>query len=530
MKRILQLALLLVMTTLMGCVAIFMPSKQPITISTGNRESAVYVDNEQVGKGKTIQTKIKKEGVKQVVVQTPDFKDAYYVLHPASRPIAFWPMILLDIPFFYPLVIDPVLDKGFNYPKYSVFKCEDEFIPRLEQQKYIRLDAVKFDIKDLDKEYQFYWLPWSSDMPAAIAKAEKERRADLKKQEAKEQKKKKGARLETDENTVKSDDSEYSESIFKSLKKMGFVDTVNKVFSDNNNTLVLEGIINKAAFFHISYKGYSYKKGKLTINWRIKNTYGELLDSIEIEEFSGDFAYSAKNTKVFADAVDKSYFSLLSEAKFLDYLKMTTDFAIKDDLLEIPKVNKGVKEIADALSACVIIKQKDGSHGSGFAITHNGYIITNYHVIAGKSLKEPGEISVILPDGTETPVKVVRFNRMRDIALLKIEYTFPFAFALPVEKLYKVHQEVYAAGAPKSIELGQTVSLGLISNDRKVNNNSLLQLSMSVNPGNSGGPLFEKSGQLHGVVTSKLVGYATEGVGFAIPAYLITEYLNLSIK
>ena len=58
----------------------------------------------------------------------------------------------------------------------------------------------------------------------------------------------------------------------------------------------------------------------------------------------------------------------------------------------------------------------------------------------------------------------------------------------------------------------------------------MLQLSISINSGNSGGPLYDKNGVLHGVVTSKLVGYATEGVGFAIPSYLIQDYLNISFK
>ena len=90
--------------------------------------------------------------------------------------------------------------------------------------------------------------------------------------------------------------------------------------------------------------------------------------------------------------------------------------------------------------------------------------------------------------------------------------------------------EVYSIGTPKSVELGQSVSLGIISNERKSNNNNLLQVSINVNPGNSGGPLFEKSGALQGIVTSKLVGFATEGVGFAIPSYLIPAYLNLSLN
>jgi S1-C subfamily serine protease len=50
---------------------------------------------------------------------------------------------------------------------------------------------------------------------------------------------------------------------------------------------------------------------------------------------------------------------------------------------------------------------------------------------------------------------------------------------------------------------------------------------MSVNSGNSGGPIFDSKGNLHGVVVSKLVGKNTEGVSFAVPSYLLTEYLNI---
>ena len=88
--------------------------------------------------------------------------------------------------------------------------------------------------------------------------------------------------------------------------------------------------------------------------------------------------------------------------------------------------------------------------------------------------------------------------------------------------------DVYTVGAPKSIELGQTFTSGLISNERNANNNQLLQLSMPVNFGNSGGPLFDQSGLLHGVIVAKLVGESTEGISFAIPAYKIGEYLNIS--
>jgi hypothetical protein len=532
MKKLTHLLLILIAVQLTGCVTMLMPSKQKVIVSTGNPESAVYVNNEQIGTGSTFEVKVAKKGVQQVVVQTPNHKDAYYVLMPHSRPIAYYPMIVLDIPFILPLAIDPAQPKGFNYKTPLTLACNDEYVPRNEEQRYISLDAVKFDIVDKMKDVNYYSIMYSDNLKQAFAKAERERQLAIQKQEARDMKKKKGAKLVTDESKIKSDDSEYSVNVFTSLKKMGFVDTLSKVFMDNNNMLVLEGVIKKADIFNITRNSlFTYKKAKLTILWRIRNSYGEQLDSLEIVEYSGDFTYWGTSiNKLLADAIDISYFNLMAQPVFLNHLKVPKDLSIKDETLTIPKPSKGVKEVADALEASVIVKKKDGSHGSGFAISNTGYVLTNFHVIAGDVPDKQDEIIVILSDGTELTAQIVRFNRHRDIALLKVDHEFPAAFEIPAEKSYKLHQEVYAAGAPKSIELGQSVSLGLISNERKMNNSTLLQLSISVNPGNSGGPLFEKSGAFHGVVTSKLVGYATEGVGFAIPGYLIPGYLNLDIR
>ena len=127
-------------------------------------------------------------------------------------------------------------------------------------------------------------------------------------------------------------------------------------------------------------------------------------------------------------------------------------------------------------------------------------------------------------------VTVVRVNKFRDLALLKVTKTFEKAFVVSSTKTFKNMQDAYTIGAPKSLELGQSISAGVISNERKANNNNLLQLGMSVNSGNSGGPLFDATGILHGVIVSKLVGENTEGVSFAIPSYLIEEYLKIKIN
>lgn len=533
MRRLVFALMVLSMISMTGCVAFFMPRNQPITIHTGNDEATVYIENIEFGKGASIQKKVRKQGVQQVVVQAPDHKDAYYVLVPVTRPIAYYPMLIADIPFLYPLYIDPYLPKGFNYHSAYSFTNPDEFIYRKETQKYINLDAIKLDIKDTRRDDNLYFVNYSNNLMRTFKEAELDRAAALRRQEARDAKRNRGNRLETDDNKLFSVDTQFSVNIHNSLKDMGYVDTLNKIFRDFNNTLILEGSILKSNVFRVSSKQmFNYGKTRLDILWKVKNSFGELMDSILIVEYSGDFSpsYDGFVERMYTDAVNVSFHQLLSTSRFADMLSMEEDFSIRDAELAIPAVTKGVAEVGEALEASVIIKQKEGNHGSGLVISNDGYILTNFHVIAGKTMDKQAEITVILSSGQELPVEIVRYNRMRDIALLKVDHTFGHAFRLPAEKSFKAHQEVYAAGAPRSIELGQSVSLGLISNERTFNNNPLLQLSISVNPGNSGGPLFERSGTLHGIVTSKLVGFATEGISFAIPAYLVAGYLNLKIK
>jgi S1-C subfamily serine protease len=227
------------------------------------------------------------------------------------------------------------------------------------------------------------------------------------------------------------------------------------------------------------------------------------------------------------DALARSYYELKQTAQFQEKLKVQTNFNVQEPVLSINKPTNLVKELSDASLGSVIIKRPDGGHGSGFAITQDGYILTNYHVISGKTQDQPSKVKVILSNGIQLDAEIVRYNRARDVALLKVAYNFEKVFLLSDVKSFKNLSEVYTIGAPKSVELGQSVSLGLISNERVTNNNNLLQLNININGGNSGGPLFDKSGTLHGVIQSKLVGKDTEGVGFAIPSYLVATYLNI---
>ncbi len=102
------------------------------------------------------------------------------------------------------------------------------------------------------------------------------------------------------------------------------------------------------------------------------------------------------------------------------------------------------------------------------------------------------------------------------------------AFNLPDKQNYNVGDEVITIGTPNSVELGQSVAKGIVSGTRKNKGSNYMQTDISINRGNSGGPIILQTGELAGVVEYKLVGQGMEGLSFSIPAYEIIQSLSLS--
>lgn len=154
--------------------------------------------------------------------------------------------------------------------------------------------------------------------------------------------------------------------------------------------------------------------------------------------------------------------------------------------------------------------------GSGVIISEDGYIVTNNHVIEGVS-----SIKVRLVDGSEYDAKLIGTDSKTDLAVIKVEASGLNASVFGSSSSLKVGQSVVAVGNPLG-ELGGTVTDGIISaleremtiEGEKMN---LLQTNAAVNPGNSGGGLFNRYGELVGIVNAKTSGSGIEGLGFAIP-------------
>lgn len=163
--------------------------------------------------------------------------------------------------------------------------------------------------------------------------------------------------------------------------------------------------------------------------------------------------------------------------------------------------------------------------GSGFTVTKDGYIVTNYHVVAGAT-----KISVYLTSRKDPyEAKLVGSDEQLDLAVLKIDAgdDLPFLTFGDSNKL-GAGSWVIAIGNPYGLD--HTVTVGVISaKGRPININGnqftdLLQTDASINPGNSGGPLINLQGEVIGINTA--INAQAQGIGFAIPSSTVTQVLD----
>ena len=160
--------------------------------------------------------------------------------------------------------------------------------------------------------------------------------------------------------------------------------------------------------------------------------------------------------------------------------------------------------------------------GSGFVVTTDGYIVTNYHVIEA-AYQRNYKVSVMFYDGKTYDATIVGVEEENDVAVLKIDATGLTPVVVGDSESIQVGEEVYAIGNPLG-ELAFTMTTGHVSAlDRKITTNespsaiNMFQFDAAVNSGNSGGPLYNAEGKVIGIVTAKYSSTGVEGLSFAIP-------------
>lgn len=177
---------------------------------------------------------------------------------------------------------------------------------------------------------------------------------------------------------------------------------------------------------------------------------------------------------------------------------------------------KDIPAIAKSANGAIVtivmaVNDKPIAQGSGFLVSPDGVVVTNYHVI------EAGNVAIVkFPDGTVFPVDgVLAADKVRDLAIIKIHGKTFRTLTLGNSDQIQVGEEVVAIGNPLSLE--STVSNGIISAIRtsKEQGGKFLQTTAPISPGSSGGPLFNMAGEVVGINTMYLEG--GENLNFAIP-------------
>lgn len=188
-----------------------------------------------------------------------------------------------------------------------------------------------------------------------------------------------------------------------------------------------------------------------------------------------------------------------------------------------------ISEISKSVTPSVvsILTQNQYKSGlaSGIIFREDGYIVTNYHVIDNMN-----SIIVILNTGERFDAEIKGADERSDLAILKINADKLSKAIFGNSNAISVGDPAIAIGTPYNLSLKGTTTSGIISainRDLVISNRTmtLIQTDASVNPGNSGGPLINKYGQIIGIISAK-IGEEFEGLGFAIPMNTAKEIIE----
>lgn len=326
------------------------------------------------------------------------------------------------------------------------------------------------------------------------------------------------------ENTI------FYDSLNKFLAQNGFVDTTGKISFGNSDVVKLDLEVNKLT----EHLFGSFRVIELNTRVKIIDAWGNLSGFEKVYQTKSNIAIVNPYAETEEAEVGNALENLLCEIivdkelreKFVNLQSRMEKIRENWDVIQITNKDTQHVNIESAAMAVVTIKVKQG-HGSGCIVSNDGYIITNWHVIEDS---DSNNIEAIFDEGTKIKCKIVRLSPFYDLALLKMDTSINTVMKINSDKNIKLGSDVYAIGTPSDIGLGQSISKGIISGKRNIENKLYIQSDVSVNPGNSGGAMTNKNGELIGIVSAKLIGLGIEGVGFAIPASCLEEALKIKIQ
>jgi serine protease Do len=274
-------------------------------------------------------------------------------------------------------------------------------------------------------------------------------------------------------------------------------------------------------------KGLADAEASLTVDWQIySNRTREIAFRATTE---GSSLVPPLPNDPGAEAISRAFVSaarnLLADARFHDLLsgpdaeaqaKTRDPIAVAYEIVPVRKSRSAESIVADSRMAVVTVFA-GGAMGSGFLISRDGYLLTDEHVVGPSRY-----VRVKFITGREVNGEVVRADRLRDVALIKLESdVYPY---LPLGESGRVQPgaDVFAIGTPIEENFGQTVTKGVMSGYGEDDGQRVLRSDVSIQKGNSGGPLLDRFGLVVGLSVSAYT-LAPEGVGMGLNGFIPIE-------
>ena len=223
-----------------------------------------------------------------------------------------------------------------------------------------------------------------------------------------------------------------------------------------------------------------------------------------------------------AEANDEFYQQSLNELSTTLAQQQSQQEDFQQEIKLIKSYQSDFSAVVEDSVKSVVTVSTANTLGSGFIISEDGYIVTNYHVLEGQ---RANSLRVITYDKEVLAADFIGADDIKDLALIKIEAFNLDRFELADSDNLQVGQRVIAIGNP--LGLSFTVTEGIISAVDRTGPSGLneyVQTDVSLNPGNSGGPLINTAGEVVGINNFK-IGDA-ESLGFALESNAIRETIN----
>ena len=340
--------------------------------------------------------------------------------------------------------------------------------------------------------------------------------------------------------TVDTDD--FTDTFKEELEKYDFktVGDTNALFDDPSSwksEILVAGLVKELkaniCYPYAGFGNYSSSKGEafIKVDWQI---YSKLDRSVVLSVTTEG---SSKKTEAISggdniavlNAFSQATRNLLANEKFREIVSKggeSVKESISPSTASIVVSNsksKVIKKDPKKWSSAVVTVLAGNGHGSGFAISDD-LILTNNHVVGSSNA-----VRIRLDSDIEIIGKVIASNSFRDVALIKLDATLPTHFNVRKE-LPNIGEDVYALGSPLEESLKSTLSKGIVSAFREENKLNFIQSDVNVNPGNSGGPLIDKNGNVVGItVSGHFINKGPQGINFFIPINEALTTLNLKL-